>query len=162
MICQQRKPHHEHKTHKTPRPLHNHRNIPRQHKHSMGAGNTPNHRRNKPNNHNYHHTRTRNPPITSTPTEHKNQPTETPPSTTTPPPPAATPAQNARRTPSISQTTRPTPKPAPKPTTTKTAPAAPRTANKTTTPDITAIAIGSLTALTLITMLIYWLHSITR
>lgn len=81
--------------------------------------------------------------------------------------PATIPTQNSRRTSAISQPTRPTPKPAPKPTVNKTAPSVtPKNINnpetQPITPNIAAIAIGTLTTLTLITMLLYWLHSITR
>lgn len=81
--------------------------------------------------------------------------------------PATIPTQTARRTPAISQTTRPTPKPAQKPATAKTvSPVTPKNINnpetQPTTPNITAIAIGSLTTLTLITMLLCWLYSFTH
>ena len=81
--------------------------------------------------------------------------------------PVATPTQITKRTSTTAQTTRPEPKPAPKPTIVKTTPPVTHQSVKKpetqhSTPNIVAIAIGSLTAITLISALVYWLYSITR
>ena len=81
--------------------------------------------------------------------------------------PVATPTQTTKRTSNTPQTTRPAPKPAPKPTIVKTTPPVTHQSVKKpetqhSTPNIAAIAIGSLTAITLISALVYWLYSITR